>query len=146
MDYRKGSIGRVFMVRVDHGEDLLNELTGLALKEDITLAFFMVIGAMGEAKLVTGPRERSVPPDIVWSEFSDAREIIGAGNISMENGSPKIHLHAAAGSSKGLTMGCIRKKAEAFMVLEVFIMELDIQAERMFNEKIGFSQITFKKP
>ena len=43
-------------------------------------------------------------------------------------------------------MGCIRKKAEAFMVLEVFIMELDIQAERMFNEKIGFSQITFKKP
>jgi predicted DNA-binding protein with PD1-like motif len=145
MDYRKGSIGRVFIVRVDHGEDLLDELTGLALKEDIKSAFFMVLGAMGEAKLVTGPREKSVPPDIVWSEFNDVREVIGAGNIFMENGSPKIHLHAAAGSKEGLTMGCIRKMAEAFMVLEIFIMEVDIKAERLFNEKIGASQITFKK-
>ncbi len=145
MDYRKGSIGRIFMARIDHGEDLLVEMTGLANKENIRSAFFLILGAAGKAKLVTGPEEKSVPPVTVWSFFDDAREIVGAGNIFPENGAPKIHLHAVAGSSRGLTMGCIRKEAEAFMVLEVFIIETDIVAERVVDEKIGFSPITFSK-
>ncbi|HEY9206943.1 MAG TPA: DUF296 domain-containing protein [Candidatus Methanoperedens sp.] len=143
MDYRKGSIGRLFVARVDHGEDLLSELSELALKEDIRSAFFIMLGALGGARLVTGPKEKSIPPDTVWSSFNDAREIIGAGNIFWENGAPKIHLHGAAGNSKGMVMGCIRKDAEAFMVVEIFIIETDIQAERIFNEKIGFSPVTF---
>jgi uncharacterized protein len=89
MDYRKGSIGRVFAVRIDHGEDVLVELLGLALKEDIRSAFFMMLGAMGRADLVTGPKDKVVPPTIVWSKFEDAREILGAGNIFWENGAPK---------------------------------------------------------
>jgi len=50
MDYRKGSIKRVFAAKVEHGEDLLEELTGLARREEIRSAFFTIIGAMGEAK------------------------------------------------------------------------------------------------
>lgn len=143
MDYRKGSIGRIFAVRIDHGEDVLAELSGLAVKEEIRSAFFIMLGAMGSADLVTGPKEKVVPPTIVWSKFDDAREILGAGDIFWENGAPKIHLHGAAGSSKGITMGCIRKAAQAFMVLEIFIIEMDIAARRVFNEKIGFSPMTF---
>jgi predicted DNA-binding protein with PD1-like motif len=143
MDYRKGSIGQIFVVRIDHGEDLLKELNGLAVREDIRSAFFMILGAAGKAQLVTGPKEKSVPPVTVWSAFDDVREIVGAGNIFLENGVPKIHLHAVAGSSRGLMMGCIRKEAEAFMVLEVFIIETDIKAERVVNEKMGFSPIIF---
>ena len=144
MDYRKGSIERIFVARIDHGEDLLNELNGLAAREDIRSAFFMILGAAGKAQLVTGPEEKSVPPVTVWSAFDDVREIVGAGNIFLENGAPKIHLHAVAGSNRGLTMGCIRKEAEAFMVLEVFIIETDIKAERVVNEKMGFSPIIFQ--
>lgn len=143
MDYRKGSIERVFIARVEHGEDLLYELTVLAEKENIRSAFFMILGAAGKAQLVIGPKEKSVPPVTVWSSFNDVREIVGSGNIFFENGAPRIHLHAVAGSSRGLTMGCIRKEAEAFMVLEVFIIETDIKAERIVNEKIGFSPISF---
>jgi len=143
MDYRKGSIGRLFLVRIDHGEDLLDELSALALKERIKSGFFVLLGAAGSAALVTGPKERMVPPEIVWSSFDDVREIIGVGNIFWENGTPKIHLHGVAGSSKGLIMGCIRKEAEVFMVAEVFIIEIDIQTERVFDERIGFSPIAF---
>jgi len=144
MDYRKGSIGRVFAVRVDHGEDVLSELSKLAVKEDIRSAFFMMLGAMGSADLVTGPEDKVVPPSVVWSKFDDAREILGAGDIFREKGAPKIHLHGAAGSSsRGITMGCIRKYAQAFMVVEIFIVEMDIAAERVYNEKIGFSPMTF---
>ncbi len=143
MDYRKGSIGRLFVARIDHTEDLLAELSGLASKENIRSAFFVMLGAVGGARLVIGPKEKSVPPEIVWSTFNDAREIIGVGNIFWENGAPKIHLHGAAGNSKGMVMGCIRKEAEAFMVVEVFIVEMDIPVERVFDEKIGFSPVRF---
>ncbi len=143
MDYRKGSIGRIFAVRIEHGEDVLAELSGLAVKEDIKSAFLIMLGAMGNADLVIGPKDKVTPPEVVWSKFNDAREIMGAGNIFWENGSPKIHLHGAAGNRSGMTMGCIRKQAEAFMVVEVFIMEMDIEAERRYDEKIGFSPIIF---
>lgn len=143
MDYRKGSIARVFTVRIDHGEDVIAELCALARKEEIKSAFFIMLGAMGSAELVTGPKEKVVPPITVWSKFDDVREVIGAGNIFRENGEPKIHLHGAAGSGKGMVMGCLRKKAAAFMVVEVFIVEMDIQAERVFDEKIGASLMRF---
>ncbi|MCX9013721.1 MAG: DUF296 domain-containing protein [Candidatus Methanoperedens sp.] len=144
MDYRKGSIGRLFVVRIDHGEDLLGELTGLAVKEDIKSGFFIMLGAMGSAELVTGPEEKVVPPIPVWHGFDDAREVIGIGNIFRENGKPKIHLHGAVGNSKNLTMGCIRKNTEAFMVVEVMIIEIDIAAERIINENVGYSPVTFR--
>jgi len=144
MDYRKGSVKRVFAVRIDHGEDVIEELSKLALKENISSAFFIMLGALSEAELVTGPKEKVIPPATIWSKFSDAREIIGAGNIFLEKGKPKIHLHGAAGGSKGITMGCFRKKTQAFMVVEVFMVEMDIKAERKFDEKIGFSPIMFE--
>src|SRR4030067_32293 len=143
MDYRKGSIGRLFIARIDHGEDLLSKLSGLAVREEIESGFFRMLGALGGARLVTGPKEKSIPPEIVWASFNDAREIIGAGNIFWENGAPKIHLHGAVGNDKGMVMGCIRKETEAFMVVEIFIIETDIQAERIFNGRIGFSPVTF---
>ncbi len=145
MDYRKGSLKRVFAARIDHGEDVLGELSKLALKENISSAFFIMLGALSEAELVTGPKEKVIPPTTVWAKFSDAREIIGAGSIFLENGEPKVHLHGTAGGSKGMVIGCFRKKVEAFMVVEVFIVEMDIKAERVFDEKTGFSPIRFGK-
>jgi len=43
-----------------------------------------------------------------------------------------------------MTMGCIRKTAQAFMVVEVFIVEMDIAVKRIYDENIGFSPITFE--
>lgn len=143
MDYRKGTIGRVFAVRIDHGEDVIEELLELARKEEIKSAFFIMLGALGEAELVTGPKEKVVPPETVWAAFDDVREVTGAGNIFRENDEPKVHLHAAAGSSRDMIAGCFRKKAQAFMVVEIFIVEMDIAAERVFDGKIGFSPIRF---
>ncbi len=45
MDYKVGSIGRVFIARIDHDEDLLDELVKLARSEEIKQAFFMLIWA-----------------------------------------------------------------------------------------------------
>jgi len=146
MEYVKGSIGRVFTVRLDHGDDLLRELEGLARAENIESAVFLLLGAVREASLVVGPRENKVPPEVQWAGFQDAHEVLGVGNIFSEGGNPKIHLHAAAGRGTEPKVGCLRGKSEIFMVSEVFILELaGISAERVFDADRGFAPVAFRK-
>ena len=144
MEYAKGSIGRVFTVRVDHGDDLLYELENLAQKEDIRSAMFVLLGAVKEANLVVGPKESKVPPETQWINIDEVHEIIGVGNIFFEQEKPKIHLHSAAGRGTAPVVGCLRGKSEVFMVVEVFIMEITgISASRSFDGSRGFAPITF---
>ena len=144
MDYTKGNMGRVFVARLDHEEDLLSELNDLVRNEDIKSGFFFILGATGGALVVTGPKKKSVPPEINRSRFDDAKELLGMGSIFWESDAPKIHLHAAAGSNSGFVMGCFREYTEVFMVIEVVILEIEgITAERIPDKKMGFSPIHF---
>ncbi|AKB28368.1 hypothetical protein MSSIT_1649 [Methanosarcina siciliae T4/M] len=144
MEYTKGRIGRVFVVRVDHGDDLILELIKLAELEKIEAAVFMLLGALREGKLVTGPKENRRPPEPVWTGFNDAHEILGIGDIFQENGKPKIHLHAGTARENSVKLGCLRGESEVFMVVEVFIFELEgISARRIMDTEQGFSPVNF---
>lgn len=146
MEYAKGRIGRVFTVRIDHGDDLILELIKLAELEHIESAVFILLGALKEAKLVTGPKENITPPELVWSGFNDAHEILGIGDIFLKDGKPKIHLHAGAGRGDNVRMGCLRGESEVFMVVEAFVLELDgISAKRIDDKEQGFAPIRFEQ-
>ncbi|MDK2939854.1 MAG: uncharacterized protein PWQ51_2019 [Methanolobus sp.] len=146
MEYSQGSIGRVFTVRLDQGDNILKELEGLAVSQNIRSAMFTMLGAVKEANLVVGPKENIVPPDPQWARINDAHELIGVGNIfwESETGKPKIHLHSAAGRGESTKTGCLRENSEVFMVVEVFIMEISgISASRVFDTKRGFAPVCF---
>lgn len=144
MEYAKGRIGRVFIVRVDHGDDLILELIKLAELEKIESAVFMLLGALKEGKLVTGPKENKRPPDPVWSCFNDAHEILGIGDIFQEDGKSKIHLHAGTGREDNIKLGCLRGESEVFIVVEVFIFEIEgISARRVMDIEQGFAPLSF---
>lgn len=146
MEYAKGRIGRVFTVRVDHGDDLILELIKLAELERIESAVFMLLGALKEAKLVTGPKESITPPEPVWFGFNDAHEILGIGDIFLMDGKPKIHLHAGAGRGDNVKLGCLRGESEVFMVIEVFVFELEgFSARRIADKEQGFSPVDFEQ-
>jgi uncharacterized protein len=146
MQYAKGKIGRVFTVRVDHGDDLILELIKLAELEHIESAVFTLIGALKEGKLVTGPKENIRPPEPVWSGFEDANEILGVGNIFLEDGKPKVHLHVGTGRGESVKLGCLRGESEVFMVVEAFVLELEgISARRVNDKEQGFSPLSFGK-
>ena len=144
MEYAKGRIGRVFTVRIDHGDDLILELIKLAELEKIESAVFMLLGALKEGKLVAGPKENIRPPEPVWTGFSDAREILGIGDIFQEDGEPKIHLHEGTARGDDIKLGCLRGESEVFMVVEVFIFELEgISARRIMDPEQGFAPVSF---
>nr|QNO49214.1 hypothetical protein DHJJDJHP_00021 [Methanosarcinales archaeon ANME-2c ERB4]QNO49240.1 hypothetical protein LDNCKMAD_00005 [Methanosarcinales archaeon ANME-2c ERB4] len=142
MDYTSGAIGRVFVARIDHDEDLLAELVKLARSEEIKQAFFMLIGAVKNMQVVTGPKEDTVPPDPMWHSIAGACEILGIGNILWKDGDPSIHLHAALGKGGDVTVGCLRDSADAYLTTEAVIFEISgIAGERVYDNMYGIARM-----
>lgn len=144
MDYRTGSIGRVLSIRFDHGDDLLEGLKEIILKEKIRSGWFQILGGVIQAGVVTGPKEPTMPPDPVWREVDEAREVLGSGSVHMDGEEPRIHLHAAMGHHGDTLTACIRKNTKVYLILEVILFELKgIDASRPWYEEGGFNRLTF---
>ena len=144
MDYRKGTVGRVFAVRFDEGDLFLEGLLKIITEEKIINGWFHVLGGLREADVVTGPREPVMPPEPVWNEVRGARETIGTGSIFWDGNEPKIHLHAAMGHHGDTLTACVRKGTKVYLVLEVVIFEIDgINASRPWYAEGGFNRLTF---
>jgi len=144
MEYRKGTIGRVFSVRFDEGDFFLEEFIRLIRKENIRCGWFHVLGGLREADVVTGPKEPTMPPEPVWREVRGAREVLGTGSIFWNENEPKIHLHAAMGHHGETLTACVRKGTKVYLVLEVMIIEMKgIEATRPWYEKGGFNRLTY---
>ncbi|MGI6513799.1 MAG: DUF296 domain-containing protein [Syntrophomonadaceae bacterium] len=145
MKYSQGQLGRVLVAKIEHGDDLLKELSQLAVKEGMTAAVLFLIGALKKASLVAGPQEDVIPPSPVWNSFDDAHEMIGIGTLFVDhNQEPVIHLHASAGRADDCRTGCIRGDAEAYLVVEVIILEiLDSGARRKLDAITGMDMLGF---
>lgn len=144
MEYRSGSIGRVLTIRFDHGDDFLEGLKEILLKEDIKTGWFQILGAMRRADVVIGPKEPVMPPIPLWTKVDEAREAIGTGSVYMDGEEPIIHLHAALGYHGETLTACVRKNTEVYLILEVLLFEITgIGATRPWWDKGGFNRLTF---
>jgi hypothetical protein len=143
MRYKAGRVGRVVLARFDHGEQVVPALAGLCGKEGISSGWFFLFGAIRNGRMVTGPREASLPPDPVWQEFAEPFEIVGMGSIAAGDGSPSIHLHSSLGRGKEVLTGCIRKEGEVFIVVEAMVLEvLGVRVTRSPDERSGLELLT----
>lgn len=138
MQYQQGSIGRVFLLKFEDRDDLLEEIKKLAAREKVKVATVMLLGGMRSAGVVTGPKEAVVPPEPLWVNFSDGREVVGFGTLFWKGEDPVLHLHAAVGREKETFVGCVRKDSSVYLVVEAVIMEIQgINARKALNEKTG---------
>ncbi len=146
MEYKTGSMGRVFVARFDQGEDFLEGLKKLIKQERVICGWFQILGGLRQSSMVTGPVEPVMPPEPVWEEIDGARETLGSGSIFWNEEEPVIHLHAALGHHGKTTTGCLRKNTKVYLVLEVIIFEIeDVTATRPFYEAGGFNRLTFEE-
>lgn len=145
MKYRQGNLGRVFVAKVEHGDDLLKEITNLARAERLSTAVIFLIGALKGAAMVVGPRECTVPPEPVWTSFGDGREILGMGTLYPdEKGEPALHLHGVLGRGQTSLAGCLRADTEVYLVVEMVIMELTgTGAVRKMDRDLSLSVLDF---
>jgi predicted DNA-binding protein with PD1-like motif len=145
MEYQSGQVGRVFFARFDHGEDLLAGLEKLVRRERIRCGWFQLFGGLGSTDVVTGPRQPTVPPDPVWQKVDDTREVLGAGSVFWGEKGPLFHLHAAMGHHGHTLTGCVRKKAQVYLVIEMVLFELgDMEVTRPWFAEGGFNRPAIK--
>lgn len=144
MEYKTGSIGRVLMIRFDDGDDVLEGLKEIVIKEQIKSCWFQILGGIRQTKAVTGPEKPVMPPTPVWCEVDGAREALGTGSIHFEEDQPRIHLHASLGHHGETLTACIRENTKVYLILEVMLFELNnLDASRPWFEKGGFNRLSF---
>jgi hypothetical protein len=137
MQYTEGQIGRVFVVRIDDGEDMLLALRQFILDRNIQAGSIHFLGALMNGRMVTGPEEPVIPPVPHFVMFEGGWEIFGVGTIYPGEGGPHIHYHASVGRSGHALTGCLREKAITYLIVEAVIMEFTgLSARREFDEKM----------
>lgn len=125
MQYASGRPGRIFYLRLDHGEDLLMVLQNFVSSHNIHAGIVHLIGAISEGTLVTGPKETTLPPEPVWYQLDGAHELVGTIMIRSDDKGPALHLHAAAGRGTESITGCFRKGTTVYIVVEAVIIEFE---------------------
>lgn len=124
MKYSEVKTGRVFIVKFEHGDDFLQEVKDLVVKEEISFATILFMGALAEGDVVVGPKTCELPAEPMCVSFNDGREIIGFGNISMRDGAPHIHAHASVGRGETSMAACLRNACKVFITVEAVITEM----------------------
>lgn len=144
MEYKEAKINRTFVIKLTNKEDFLEELTKFCIRKKIKNAFFFCLGALKSAKMVVGPKKAVLPPKPVFKSFNDGRELIGIGSVFLENKNPRIHIHTSIGRGKSINLGCIRKNAKVYIVLEVFMIELKgFKASRKKDLETSLNLLSF---
>ncbi|KUG04095.1 hypothetical protein ASZ90_018502 [hydrocarbon metagenome] len=135
MKYQSGRLGRVFLIQLEHGDDVIKDISRVAVKEDIASAVILLIGALKQGLMVLGPRECIVPPEGMEHYFDDGREIAAIGTLFRDGeGNPALHIHGAAGRGNSSIAGCLRQDLEVYLMVEAVVLELEgIAARRLLD-------------
>ncbi|MEW6387281.1 MAG: DUF296 domain-containing protein [Thermodesulfobacteriota bacterium] len=127
MQYGMGTLGRIFVLRLEDGERLPDTIEAFAQDQGIKEALvFYLGGAQDGSRLVVGPEpdrgEAIVPITYI---LQGIQEVAGVGTLFPNDaGAPVLHLHAATGREGKATVGCTRAGVEVWLVGEVVILEI----------------------
>lgn len=145
MNYRIGEPGRIVVARFEDGDQILQGIAEIARKENVRAGVFYLVGGMKGGRFVVGPETETMPPVPVWRELNESHEIVGLGTIFWQGDEPKLHFHGAYAKRDSVKAGCMREKAETFLVLEAIIMEIKgVNAARELDPRSGMSLLNLK--
>jgi predicted DNA-binding protein with PD1-like motif len=141
MKYSQAELGRVFVLRLEDGETVHEEIEKFARAQSIKAAALIIIGGATEgSKLVVGPEMAQARPIHPLEHIiEDVHEIFGTGTLFPdEEGSPILHMHMACGREKNTVTGCIRSGVKVWQVMEVILYELiSTPGRRVFEPELG---------
>ncbi|SMB81719.1 Predicted DNA-binding protein with PD1-like DNA-binding motif [Desulfonispora thiosulfatigenes DSM 11270] len=127
MKYTEANLGRIFILRLEEGDQIPRTIEKFAKDKNINSATVLFIGgAKKDSKIVVGPKDcEADKPVAIVEDLLNTSETIGVGTIfTNEETEPRLHLHASFGSHKGVVTGCTRQGVDIWLVGEVVILEM----------------------
>ena len=142
MRYSQAKQGRTFIIRLEDGDIVHEEIEKFSREKSIKAAALIILGGADKgSKLIVGPEHGRREPIIPMEHILDnVHEIAGTGTIVPdEKGKPVLHMHMACGRKTSSVTGCVRKGVKVWHVMEVILFELvDTTAVRAFEPTTGF--------
>ncbi len=139
MEYRK--FNNTIVARMDKGEEILDKVKEIALKENIKLANINALGAVGE---FTVGVFKTAEKKYYSNSFTGDFEIVSlTGTINTMNGEFYTHLHMSAGDAEGKVFGGHLNKAIVSATCEMIINIIDGTVDRYKDEEIGLNLFKF---
>ena len=139
MEYRK--FENKIIARIDKGEEILEKIKEIALKENIKLASINALGATNDftVGVYKGDEKKYYS-----NEFKGNFEIVSlTGTINTMNGEFYTHIHMSAGNDKGEVFGGHLNKAVVSATCEMVIDIIDGKVDRYFDKEIGLNLFKF---
>jgi len=144
----EGRIGRVFVIRLEHGDVVPTCIERFAEEKGISVGHAILVGGLGGGEIVVGPRRSEErPPEPMFLPVDGAHEVAAVGVLAPgENGKPVLHIHGALGRSGSTITGCLRPGVTTWVVGEVILYEiLGASVARIKDEESGFALLNVTK-
>ena len=126
----------IFMGRLRHGEDMLEEITEICKDKDIRLGRIEAIGAVQKARIGYYNQKNR---DYEFVTLDQPLEIIDLkGNVSIKDGKPMVHAHITLADSAGRAYGGHLAQGTIIFACECLIESFDgLELERGLDEETG---------
>lgn len=139
MEYRR--FHDTLVIRMDKGEEIVEQLTAVAAREHIALAEVSALGAVGSftaGVFYSGEKEYHA------NDFTGDFEIVSlTGTVTEMDGKPYLHLHMSAGDREGRVWGGHLNRAVVSATCEMVVRILDGHVGRTFSPEIGLNLLAF---
>ncbi len=114
---------KMFMGKLAHGADLLEEITKICVDQDICLGSVEALGAVKKARLGYYNQQDH---EYRFFDLNQTLEITNlTGNISIKDGAPVVHAHVTLSDKDGHAYGGHLAPGTKVFACEVTILVLD---------------------
>lgn len=139
MDYRR--FDNVIVARLDKGEEILEQIKEISLKEDIKLANINALGATND---ITVGVFKTAEKKYYSNSFTGDMEIVSlTGTVNTMDGEFYSHLHMSCGDVNGNVFGGHLNRAVVSATCELVMYIIDGTVDRKFSEEIGLNLFEF---
>jgi predicted DNA-binding protein with PD1-like motif len=147
MKYSEASLGRVFVIRLEHGDVIPGAVEALAREKNVRAGVLVILGgADAGSRLAVGPEDGDdIQPGmpVMQQVLAGVHEGIGAGTLFPdETDRPVLHLHLACGRAASTLTGCSRGGVVVWRYMEAVLFELtNTGGRRVIDPDTGFKML-----
>jgi uncharacterized protein len=134
-----GGAQKTWAVIFEAGDEAMSGLTRFAKEQGLAASQITAIGAFREATLGYFDLARKDYEKIPVREQVEVLSLIG--DVALEKGEPKLHLHAVLGRRDGSTVGGHLLEAHVRPTLEVILTDSPAHLRRRFDPACGLALI-----